>query len=61
MSDFKRYYMRASNGSVVAHESKDGEWCRIEEILRDIKSISRSILGDAKYDELVERYKPSTK
>ncbi len=27
----KRYYMSASNGSVVAHESETGEWVEFEE------------------------------
>jgi len=29
----KRYYMSASNGSVVPHESPDGTWIKAEEVL----------------------------
>jgi hypothetical protein len=30
----KRYWMEASNGSVVPHESKDGEWVRWEDVVK---------------------------
>ncbi len=40
----KRYWMGASNGSVVPHESENGEWVRLADVEKSIPEDIRSFI-----------------